>query len=488
MLERVRQVWRVRGAARWAALAFLTLACSTDTDDRGTTGRSEYEASRYPPASGGACGVAGNSATAGAADGASFSNAGAPSKEWTLAFYLAADTVNEAVGRNYINSLERRYAELEPFANIVVLWDEPDPGTKLLQIRSDDSDAFASEIAVPADTGLAHLFELTDAAEQTELLLSTPQVLRAFLDLAQARYPSKYFALTVLDHGEAWSGAVYDSTGGTMPVWTGPMPLVHFADVFSSLARPIDVLAFDACLMQEVTAHSWWYQDGRVRYVVGSEQINHGWNFDKVLAQYNGLWRAEGGLSPRSLATAIVGQTDGGPGGDNDTESVVDLAEWRGVVESLDALGAALLAAGGMTNATVKAVVNERVTRPYGDFKAHRSPTGEIDGQRLDHEDLVDAVEFCEVLERSFGADTAIARAASALHSALGKAVIANSAPRPEGTSSDSPDAAADVSHGVSLHLPKTDTPVALVGDAYKKTLGRASGLFLDWLKFVDTI
>jgi len=475
MPERVRQVWPARCRARWGALAFLLLACGTVTEGRGTARTSEPEAPRYPPPCVGACdptGSAGNSA----ASGAWGSNPGVPHKEWTLAFYLASETSNAVLGDHYVDWLERRYAELEPFANVIVLLDGFYP-TKLLQIRSNhDSDEVASEIPAPAGTALAQLFERTD---DNELLLSTPEVLKAFLDLAQSDYPSKYFALTVLDHGEAWNGAVYDYPSDGPQDLLGPMPLADFADVFTSLARPIDVLAFDACVMQEVTTHSWWFKSGgNVRHVVGSEQNNIGWNIDKVLRQFNGLWRAEGGLSPRALATAFVGQTNEGDYHRNVTESAVDLTAWPGVAQRLDALGASLLEVGGMNDPIVKAVVDERVTRPYG------TPVGE----RMSQEDLVDAVEFCEVLERSFGPDTPIARAASALRSAIGQAVMANSARRPEGDPPDTPNAAADVSHGISLHLPKTDTIAKLAKDAYTKKLGRVRELFPRWIEFLNTI
>jgi len=134
-----------------------------------------------------------------------------------------------------------------------------------------------------------------------------------------------------------------------------------------------------------------------------------------------------------------------------------------------------------MNDPTVKAIVEQRVTRPYG---------GLIDAtQRRTHEDLVDAVELCELIEQSFPADTALPRAASALRSALGKAVIANSAQRPEGHSvEDDPNPAAEVSHGLSLHLPKTDAPSLLANDAYAKKLGRVRELFPHWIAFLDTI
>jgi hypothetical protein len=392
-------------------------------------------------------------------------------REWTLAVYLASETIDDDRGAFSVNALERHYAELAPFMNIVVLADGEfenevtgwNSTTRLMQIRADDTERVVSEITPPAESAIAQLSKAGD----NELMLSTPQVLRAFLDFAQSRYPSRYFALEVLDHGEAWNGAVYDFADEPEPfTMLGPMPLAEYSSVFSSLARPIDVLAFDACLMQNETVNTWWSISGsNVKYTVGSEQDNNGWNTDKLVRQLGGTWRARGTLSPPALATAFVGQTNESPYDGNRTESVVDLANWSEVVRDLDALGAALMAEGGMTNPLVREVVNERIARPYGALK----------GERMTHEDLVDAIDLCEVLAQTFGVNSGLGAAAATLGFAVQSTLLANQA-----------DIA--TSHGLSIHLPMSDTPPALGREAFEKNNGPVLQLLPNWVAFLHTI
>ncbi len=395
-------------------------------------------------------------------------------KEWTLAVYLASETLSDIHAIEDINALERRYAEWAPFMDIVVLadggfasaelnWPER---TRILRIRADDSEKVVSEIIPPPDTEIARLL----AQNEDELYLSSPEVLKAFLDYVERDYPSKYLAVNIHDHGNGWEGAVLDYVDGDIAVTRGPMPPAQFRDVFSSLSRPIDVLGFDACLMQEMSVNTFMQMTGKVKYVVASEQVQivPGWVWDNIARRFSERHRVEGTLTPLAHATEIVNAFDDeGDFQRNDTLSAVDLGVWPDVLRSLDELGRALLAEGAMNSPAVRRVVDELVPRRYG------IQTG--DPSAFSNEDLVDVVGFCRLLEEEFAPSSSVNQAAAELRAAVERGIVLNK-------TRDS------VSHGLTLHLPKTGIRPEVNQAAFEKFSGSVLSLTPSWQAFVRSI
>jgi len=393
-------------------------------------------------------------------------------KEWTLAIYLASETLSDLGAIHDVNALERRYAELAPFMDIIILADGefevPESNwlgrTRLLHIRADDTQRVVSEIPVPEDTELARLL----LQNNDELELHSPAVLKAFLDYVQKYHPSKFLSVNIYDHGDAWKGAVYDFFDHELGERIGPMRPAEFSTVFSSLSRPIDVLGFDACLMQELSVNSFWHASTpSVPYVVASEEIQtiYGWDWENISRRFVERRRADGVLSPKAFASEIVQAFDEEVDKDS-TLSALDLSVWSDVLGSLDQLGAALLAEGAMSNTEVKTVVNELVTRHYGGGTSGPEPYG--------RPDLVDVADFCRLLEQSF-ADGSVGEAASALRTAVGRSVLLN-------RNRD------DFSSGLSMYLPKTGIEPDLSLAEFEKLAGAVLSLTPNWHAFLRTI
>jgi hypothetical protein len=388
--------------------------------------------------------------------------------------YLAAETLSDIYAIEDINALERRYAEWAPFMDIVILadggfesaaqnWPER---TRILRIGADDTDKVASEIAPPPDSKIARLL----AQNNDELYLSSPEVLQAFMDYVQDYYPSKYLAVNIHDHGGAWEGAVLDYVDGDISVTTGPLPPSGFRDVFSTLSRPIDVLGFDACLMQELSVNTFMHATGKVKYVVASEQVQivPGWVWDNVARRFAERYRLDGTLTPLAHATEIVKAFDDeGDFQKNDTLSAVDLGVWPDVLHSLDQLGAALIAEGAMSNPSVRRVVDELVPRRYGNEQGNPSA--------FNHEDLVDVFGFCQLLEEAFAPDSSVSRAAAGLRTAAARSIVLNK-------TRDS------ISSGLTMHLPKTGIRAELGQAAFEKYSGSVLSLTPSWQAFLRSI
>lgn len=402
------------------------------------------------------------------------SASGARAKEWTLAVYLASETLSDIHAIEDINALERRYAEWAPYMDIVVLadggfesaelnWPER---TRILRIRADDTDKIVSEITPPADTEIARLL----AQNNDELYLSSPEVLKAFLDYVQRDYPSKYLAVNIHDHGSAWEGAVLDYVDGDISVTAGPMRPAEFRDAFATLSRPIDVLGFDACLMQEMTVNTFMHTTGKVKYVVASEQIQivPGWVWDNIARRFTERHRTQGSLTPRAHATEIVKAFDDeGEFQQNDTISAVDLGAWSDVLRNLDQLGAALNAAGAMDNPSVRRVVDELAPRRYGNQVGNPS--------RFSHEDLVDVLGFCRLLEQEFDAGSPVNQAAAGLRATVERSIVLSK-------TRDS------ISSGLTMHLPKTGTSPDVDQTAFEKLSAPVLSLTPNWLAFLRSI
>ena len=395
-------------------------------------------------------------------------------KEWTLAVYLASETLSDIHAIEDINALERRYAEWAPFMDIVVLadggfesaelnWPER---TRILRIRADDTDQVVSEITPPPDSEIARLL----AQNNDELYLSSPEVLKAFMDYVQDHYPSKYLAVNIHDHGGAWEGAVLDYVDGDISTTTGPMPPSQFRDVFSTLSRPIDILGFDACLMQELSVNTFMHATEKVKYVVASEQVQivPGWVWDNIARRFTERHRLDGTLTPLAHATEIVSAFDDeGDFQKNDTLSVVDLGAWPDVLRSLDQLGATLIAEGSMSNPNVRRVVDELVPRGYGSQRGNPS--------WFSNEDLVDVLGFCQLLEEAFAPGSDLSLAAARLRTAVARSIVLNK-------TRDS------ISSGLTMHLPKSGIHTEVGQAAFEKYSGSVLSLTPNWQAFLRSI
>lgn len=182
--------------------------------------------------------------------------------EWTLVFYFAAD-----------NDLEQ--AQMHDLTELTRLPDVPGVHLLALVDRSpmgEESEGYSNQaVANLANWSGARLLRIGhDRLEELDdwgkLNMADPASLQRLLGVAQNHFPSQRRALFIVDHGQAWVG-VCDDDSATRP--GDALNLKELDLALQGLKQPLDLLAFDACMMSSlevltaVARHS--------RYVVASQ-------------------------------------------------------------------------------------------------------------------------------------------------------------------------------------------------------------------------
>ena len=177
------------------------------------------------------------------------------------------------------------------------------------------------------------------------------------------------------------------------------------ARVVENTGRTIDVLGFDACLMNMVEIS---YQlRHSASYIVGSEETEpgNGWPYEKVATAARGRAATPAKLAAAVVSTYVASYADD-PNEDRVTQSAVDLGTVEALVAAID----------GMAKVCI-----EKLDEPaeYGAFSA--AVTRAL---RFHTRDFVDLGDLCRQLA-SRSADSEIAAATSPVLSALDRHVIA---------------------------------------------------------------
>jgi len=201
-------------------------------------------------------------------------------------------------------------------------------------------------------------------------------------------------------------------------------------EVTRATRRTIDVLGFDACLMNMIEVA---YQlRGSVHYIVGSEELEpgDGWPYDQVLAALAKAPRT----APAALARRVVDLYVKSYPRDSVTLSALDLRHLDVVTDAVDSLAAALIKA-------IKDPAEYRVARRAVNRAQH-----------YDTKDFVDLADLCGQLVL-LSRDRAVKEAARATAAAVDDSgfVIAE---KHRGTG-------VARSHGVTIYVPRGDASVA---------------------------
>ncbi len=169
------------------------------------------------------------------------------------------------------------------------------------------------------------------------------------------------------------------------------------ADVKKQTGRVLDVLGFDACLMNMIEVA---YQlKGTARVVVGSEELEpgDGWPYDRVLKSL----AAAPGVSAADLGAQIVDHYIDSYRAGSITQSALDLSRLDDVARAVDAFAKAL-------------------TKAIRDAAEYTAVTKSLNAtQRFDTPDFVDLGHFCQELAKRSRA-AGVKKAAKATLDALG--------------------------------------------------------------------
>lgn len=373
----------------------------------------------------------------------------APKKPWTIFIYMASENNLESYAVNDIEDMEKTFAKIAPFANVVVLADGgvvndedkslgPQPANNwssksrliLIEEAEKNGQVMSRTIPVPYDSPLGELM----SKGKGELNLASPDTLTAAYDFVHKGIPSDKTFFSVWSHGLAWKGIAEDTGGGAKDMLR-PHELLH---AFGQAERVPDVMGFDACLMSNSGVTALLDELG-VEYLVGSEELldAEGWGYHRVFDAFADAHKAGGDkLTPEALAHSIVDKAHG------TTLSAVRVGAASKIWGGLDKLGEALMAAGGRNNPEIQELV-ETLPR-YGSYGVDASE----EDQALGDEEVVDVIHMCKELQAKFP-NSDIATAAARLEEITDGATHHKNMPSPSYPGIE------DYSYGLTTYLPR---------------------------------
>jgi hypothetical protein len=294
-----------------------------------------------------------------------------PRAEWNLFVSLNGDNDLERFAKRNLNQMEE-VGSIPGKLNIFALADGFDRGgvtpgrdgdgwdsrTRLLWIQKDpnkSSKIASRELEIDPSSELGKLL----AAGNGELDMGDPQVINAALTYVQAQAPSSKLMVDIWDHGKAWKGVSSDHTSGTK---------MHPAEGDLGVAlRGVraDVLGFDACEMGALEIADLAQQAG-AGVMVASEYLEPGdsWNYAEILGRVQGLFEANGDVTPQKLGSEIARSYAAG-GITNTSLGVTDLSKLGDVNSKLNDFARSLIEVGGLSNRDVSSVY-QRANRMDG--------------------------------------------------------------------------------------------------------------------------
>ena len=280
-----------------------------------------------------------------------------PVKEWTFMIFMAADNNLEAATAIDINEIEKYgsndkinfLAQIDRNGNISSNSELKWSGARRFYIIRDKN---PKQMSSPA------LEDLGD------IDMADPNALIDFVTWARDNYPARRYALILWNHGTGWkeiqpsimeadvgeiglpSGLAnvinnisynisYDDTSkSSMSIPTLGETLARIKDL---LGKPIDLLGFDACLMQMVEVS--WTAAPYALYQVGSpdQEPERGWPYDLIAAEMH----KKPNIDPLSLGKAITtaynkSYMSGSQGNTAVVLSVIDMSKSEAFRNDLD--------------------------------------------------------------------------------------------------------------------------------------------------------
>ena len=157
-----------------------------------------------------------------------------------------------------------------------------------VDVYSSSSDTYRYHIS-GADEGTSYPLYPDDIVETLpEQNMADPATLTSFVNWATENYPAENYLLVLWDHGNGWKavdniprGLIYDDYDSDF------MTMVELFEGLEGTNEKMDIIGFDACLMQMIeVAYELSKLTNVPNYMVGSEQSEpgDGWPFDDILA------------------------------------------------------------------------------------------------------------------------------------------------------------------------------------------------------------
>ena len=241
-------------------------------------------------------------------------------KEWTILVFMNGDNNLDDFGLKDFKEMEKVGSTAQ--LNVVVQYDQ--------------------SRGKPAKRYLVHRKRSEILENLGEVDMGDIHVFTDFVKWGIENYPAKHYAVVLWNHGSGWElrstgsflqGISYDDQSGNHIDIDQLKPALE--EISEFLGRKIDILGFDACLMQMLEV-AYAVKDGAV-LMVGSEELEpgKGWPYDDILKPL----RKKPRTSAESLSRIIVEAYDEAYDGfmyKNTTLSYIRLAQIDPLVEALN--------------------------------------------------------------------------------------------------------------------------------------------------------
>ncbi|NCB40087.1 MAG: hypothetical protein EOM80_15105 [Erysipelotrichia bacterium] len=312
--------------------------------------------------------------------------ASAAQKDWTFMVFLNADNNLDSFGVGDLQEMVDAGGSNDN-VNIICLLDREKGPATLYYVTKDKAEVIkdAGEI---------------DMGDYKELVKFVVETARA--------YPAKHYCTVVWNHGSGWKdahgeiikGISYDDQSGNH-ITTNQLT-VALKEIEAAIGKRLDVLSFDACLMQMIEV-AYAVKDG-ADYFIASEETEpgEGYPYKEILQNF------KSGVSPEAFVKHVVkvyaASYDGGSAGNSSsTQSAIKCSELNSLADAIN----------GYCKATVAA--------NYGaQFKLALSSA-----QKFYYRTNIDLGHFV-TLTKNYIKDEAFMTAADKLQAALTKAIVAN--------------------------------------------------------------
>ena len=269
--------------------------------------------------------------------------------DWLFMVYLDADNNLESAGIDDMNEMEN--AGSTDDVAIVVQMDRAERDYYDDTTNGNWTDAKRIYVTQDADQAIINSPVIEDLGEVN---MGDPAVLQSFIEWSIANYPAQHYALVLWNHGSGWreregsgesvkSICVDDESGDELTM-TELRSALNAANL--NTGKTLDILGFDACLMQMVEVN---YQvmgsSSRplVDITVGSEETEpgDGWDYSATLTALT----ANPAMTPAGLATQIVNDYVVSYSSSWDiTQSAVDLDYMEALATAIDSFAIAMTA------------------------------------------------------------------------------------------------------------------------------------------------
>ncbi|HNY11616.1 MAG TPA: clostripain-related cysteine peptidase [Candidatus Wallbacteria bacterium] len=323
-------------------------------------------------------------------------------KKWTFMVFVNADNNLDRFGILDMQEMEK--AGLSKDVNIVTQIDRSSgKPARRYEVTGRDAAATADDWGLVSKK-IQDLGEV-DMGDYKELV--------NFVKWSHDNYPAEKYILVIWNHGAGWKnkadapvfkGVSYDDQSGHN-ISTKDLGMATAA-IQGVLGQQLDILAFDACLMQMIEV-SYEIREN-VKYMVASEETEpgDGWAYDLVLTPLvqNSAMTAEefAKLIPQAYAASY------GSKGKSTTQSAVDCSKLDEMAKSINNLALAIKDACAADTAEIKAAKDALAAT-----------------QKYAYADNIDLVHFTQMLAQVTKSET-VKQAINDLTLVFGKTVIQN--------------------------------------------------------------